>query len=230
MPQKINIAVDGFSSCGKSTLTKALAKKLNYHYLDTGAMYRSITLFFLENNVDFDNPTAVEDALDKITIHFEIQPNGKSHVFLNNEDVEREIRTMRVSKQVSEVATISSVRSFLVKQQRVIAENKGVIMDGRDIGTVVLPNAELKIFMTADKEIRVKRRYEELLQKGMSVTMGEVKANLEHRDFIDSHRADSPLSKAKDAILLDNSHMTQEEQLEYVLGLVKGKLKVESEK
>lgn len=220
---QINIAIDGFSSCGKSTLTKQLAKHLQYTYIDTGAMYRAVTLYFINNSISFQNSDEVNKALANIQLNFE-QINDNSHILLNGKDVEDEIRSMKVSNYVSEVAAISAVRTFLVKQQQQLAKQKGVIMDGRDIGTVVLPNAELKIFMTADKEVRIQRRYDELKANGLSITKKEVSKNLEQRDFIDSHRQDSPLTKTEDAILLDNTHLNEEEQLQFVLNLVNKRL------
>ena len=217
--KRIIIAIDGYSSCGKSTLAKALAKSLHYAYVDTGAMYRAVTLFFLENNVDINNNTAVKEALDQIEIHFERTKTG-NNVFLNSEDVENEIRTMRISDMVSPVSTISEVRRFLVAQQQKMGTRKGVVMDGRDIGTVVCPDAELKIFLTADSNIRAQRRFDELNAKGQPTDFEHVKRNLMERDMIDSNRADSPLRQAKDAILIDNSYLTPDEQLKKVLDLV----------
>ena len=217
--KKIIIAIDGYSSCGKSTLAKALAKSLHYAYVDTGAMYRAITLYFLDQNVDFNNATEVKNALQNIEIHFEHTKTG-NHVFLNGKDVEDEIRTMRISEMVSPVATISEVRRFLVAQQQNMGKRKGIVMDGRDIGTVVFPNAELKIFVTADNDIRAQRRYDELKSKGQLTDFELVKQNLLDRDRIDSSRADSPLRQAEDAILIDNSYLSPNEQLEKALDLV----------
>lgn len=223
MNQKINIAIDGYSSCGKSTLTKQLAKALNYQYIDTGAMYRAVTLYFIDNEIDFENQEKIEDALKEISISFAIDASQQA-TLLNGKDVEQEIRTMRVSNLVSEVAALSSVRHFLVKQQQKMATSKGFIMDGRDIGTVVLPNAELKLFMTADHEVRVERRYQELLKKGKEISREEVRKNLQHRDYVDTHRKESPLVKAEDAVLLDNSNMNREEQFEFVLNKVEERI------
>lgn len=217
--KKIIIAIDGFSSCGKSTLAKALAKKLHYAYVDTGAMYRAVTLFFLNNNVDINDRTEVLKALSEIEIHFERTPKG-NHVFLNGQDVELEIRTMRVAEMVSPVATISSVRRAMVAQQQSMGKRKGIVMDGRDIGTVVFPKAELKVFLTAETDIRTQRRFDELKAKAQDVSFEEVKNNLSERDLIDSNRADSPLRQAEDAILIDNSFLTPEQQLQKVLDLV----------
>jgi CMP/dCMP kinase len=217
--KKIIIAIDGYSSCGKSTLAKALAKELHYAYVDTGAMYRSVTAFFLDNNVDINNRNAVLDALEHIEIHFERTKTG-NHAFLNGKDIEEEIRTMRISEMVSPVSTLSEVRRFLVAQQQKMGNRKGVVMDGRDIGTVVFPNAELKVFLTADKNIRTQRRFDELSKKGQIVDFEAIKRNLVERDLIDSNRADSPLRQAEDAILIDNSHLTPAEQMQKVLDLV----------
>ncbi|MBL7817273.1 MAG: (d)CMP kinase [Saprospiraceae bacterium] len=217
--KRIIIAIDGYSSCGKSTLAKALAKSLHYAYVDTGAMYRAVTLYFLNNNVDINNREAVKDALQHIEIHFERTKTG-NHTFLNDVDVENEIRTMRISEMVSPVSTISEVRRFLVAQQQKMGKRKGIVMDGRDIGTVVFPNAELKIFLTADTNIRTQRRFDELASKGQPTDFEAVKRNLLERDMIDSNRADSPLRQADDAILIDNSDLTPSEQLEKVLNMV----------
>jgi CMP/dCMP kinase len=217
--KRIIIAIDGYSSCGKSTLAKALAKSLHYAYVDTGAMYRAVTLYFLEKNIDINHPNDVKDALQHIEIHFERKKSG-NHTYLNGVDVENEIRTMRISELVSPVSTISVVRRFLVAQQQKMGQRKGIVMDGRDIGTVVFPNAELKIFLTAESDIRTKRRHDELLSKGQPTDFEAVKRNLMERDMIDSNRADSPLRQADDAILIDNSDLTPTEQLDKVLDLV----------
>jgi cytidylate kinase len=218
--KRIIIAIDGYSSCGKSTLAKALAKELHYAYVDTGAMYRAVTLYFLDNDVDFNEKEEVAEALMKIEIHFE-RVAGQNHTFLNDNDVEAEIRTMRVSDMVSPVSTISEVRRFLVAQQQKMGHRKGVVMDGRDIGTVVFPKAELKIFLTADTDIRTQRRYDELKAKGQEIDFEIVRKNLIERDLIDSNRADSPLRQAEDAVLIDNSYLTPAEQLQKALDLVK---------
>ncbi len=223
---KITIAIDGFSSCGKSTLAKALAKKLGYIYVDTGAMYRATTLYFLRNDINLDDEARIADALEEITISFQVKPEGGCNTLLNQENVEDEIRGMEVSGMVSPVAAISSVRKAMVAQQRLMGQNKGVVMDGRDIGTVVFPYAELKIFLNADTEIRAKRRMDEMMAKGLSVSFQEVKKNLRERDRIDSTREDSPLKKAFDAIELDNSDMTREEQLSHVLDLAQRRIRV----
>lgn len=217
--KRIIIAIDGHSSCGKSTLAKALAKSLRYAYVDTGAMYRAVTLYFLDNHINLNDVNQVTNALQNIEIHFE-RVNDSNHVFLNGQDVETEIRTMRISEKVSPVAAISSVRRAMVAQQQQMGKKKGIIMDGRDIGTVVFPDAELKIFLTADTDIRTQRRYDELLAKGQPTDFDVIKKNLIERDYIDSTRADGPLRMAKDAILLDNSSLTPKEQLEKILQLV----------
>ena len=215
MEQKIIITIDGWSSCGKSTLAKQLARELGYIYIDSGAMYRAITLYFLRNHVDWTNHEAVENALKHITLTSSSNhKTGQSEMHLNHENVEYVIRDLVVAEKVSEVAAIKEVRDFAVKQQQEMGKNKGIVMDGRDIGTVVFPHAELKIFMTADKDIRVKRRFQELYEKNPNVTMEEVRANLEMRDYIDSHREVSPLRQADDALVLDNTNLTIKEQLE----------------
>ncbi len=218
--KKIIIAIDGYSSCGKSTLAKALSKTLHYAYVDTGAMYRAITLYCMDNDVEITDPEAVKNALAHIELHFERTPTG-NHIFLNDVDVENEIRTMRVSEMVSPVATISAVRRAMVAQQQGMGSRKGIVMDGRDVGTVVFPEAELKIFLTADPDIRAQRRYDELKAKGQETPIEDVKNNLMERDLIDSNRADSPLRQAADAILIDNTSLTPDQQLKEVLALVK---------
>jgi len=220
--QKIIIAIDGWSSCGKSTLAKQLAKKLNYTYMDSGAMYRAITLYFLRNHLDWTDIKDVYNAL--LQIHLEFIPNaetGYSDMCLNGEDVEYVIRDLVVAEKVSEVAAIKEIRDFAVSQQRRMGDKKSIVMDGRDIGTVVFPNAALKIFMTADHEARIKRRFKEMHEKNPNVTIEEVRHNLETRDYIDSHREASPLRQAEDAIVLDNTHLTIEQQLNIALQWVK---------
>lgn len=212
MPKKIIIAVDGFSSTGKSTLAKELARELNYGYIDTGAMYRAVTLYFLRHNTDIENAAEVAAALEKITIAFK-NIDGKNTTFLNGENVEEEIRRMQVSDFVSPVAAVSAVRRAMVKLQQAMGTEKGIVMDGRDIGTVVFPEAELKIFVTADPKVRAVRRYAELQAKGQQTEYEEVARNLAERDMIDSTRADSPLRQADDAVVLDNTYLTREEQL-----------------
>ena len=210
--QKIIVAVDGFSSTGKSTLAKELARELGYGYIDTGAMYRAVTLYFLRNELDIKDGEAVELGLQNIEISFQ-NIDGKNTTFLNEENVEEEIRKMYVSEFVSPVATVSAVRRAMVKLQKVMGDKKGIVMDGRDIGTVVFPNVALKIFVTAAAEVRTQRRLTELERKGQVVDFEEVKKNLTERDYIDSNRADSPLRQAEDAVVLDNTDLTREEQL-----------------
>jgi cytidylate kinase len=222
MAKKIIITIDGWSSCGKSTLAKQLAKKLGYAYIDSGAMYRAITLYFLRNHIDWTDDKQVAGALDHIHLHFEHNENSKqSEIFLNEENVEYVIRDLVIAEKVSDVASIAAVRTCAVAQQQKMGKKKGIVMDGRDIGTTVFPDAELKIFMTADIATRVERRFKEMYEKNPNITVEEVKDNLEMRDYIDSHREVSPLRKADDAVLLDNTHITMEEQLEFALNLVK---------
>lgn len=213
---KINIAIDGYSSCGKSTLAKALAKKLNYTYIDSGAMYRAVTLYFIENNIDLKDKNRISDALQNIDIQL-VYNEVASTVMLNGRDVSQTIRELMVANLVSEVASIKEVRRFAVQQQQALGKNGGVVMDGRDIGTVVFPKAELKIFMTANEEIRTQRRFDELIPSNPNITMDEVRANLKHRDTIDTTRAIDPLVKAKTARILDNSYLNKEEQLAIVM-------------
>lgn len=216
--KKIIITIDGWSSCGKSTLAKQLAKALGYIYVDSGAMYRAITLHFLRNHIDWTDSAEVKKALKEISLEFEYNSkSGQSEMYLNGENVEYVIRDLVVAEKVSEVAAIKEVRKFAVAQQQKMGKEKGIIMDGRDIGTVVFPHAELKIFMTADNAVRVERRFQELFEKNPNVTLDEVKANLEMRDYIDSHRDVSPLHQAKDAILLDNTNLTEKEQFQKAL-------------
>lgn len=220
--QPIIITLDGYSSCGKSTLARALAQELNYVFIDSGAMYRAITLYFLRNHIDWTNQQAVVDALAEINLQFHYNPNtGSSDMYLNDENVEALIRDMLVSERVSDIAAIKEVREFAVAQQQAMGTKKGIVMDGRDIGTTVFPNAELKLFITADPVVRVERRFKEMLAKNPNITIEEVKDNLEMRDYIDSHREVSPLRKADDAIVLDNSNLTREEQLAEALKLAK---------
>ena len=220
MPEsKIIIAIDGYSSCGKSTLAKQLAKQLGYRFIDTGAMYRAVALYLLRHQIDIHHPEMVARALPYIQINFTYDAETQTQqTLLNGENVEQEIRiNPRVAGVVSDVSAISEVRRFLVKQQQEMGKEKGIVMDGRDIGTVVFPEAELKIFVTAQPEIRAQRRLDELKSKGQYTTAEEVLANLEKRDRIDSTRADSPLRKAADAIELDNSHLSREQQFEVVM-------------
>lgn len=218
--RKIIIAIDGHSSCGKSTLSKQLAQRLKYKYIDTGAMYRAVTLYALRKGLIENqtiNETELLKQLSNIKITFSYNDEEqKSDTILNNENIESEIRELNVSNNVSPVATIKEVRECMVKQQQAMGKDKGIVMDGRDIGTVVFPEAELKIFMTASSKIRAQRRYDELQHKGSNVTFSEILKNVEERDFIDSNREESPLKQAKDSILLDNSNISREEQLNWV--------------
>ncbi|HEY4619161.1 MAG TPA: (d)CMP kinase [Flavobacterium sp.] len=222
--KKITIAIDGFSSTGKSTLAKQLANHLGYVYVDTGAMYRAIALFAMQNgyiNNEFFDKESLISSLPFIKLQFKFNSDlGFAEMYLNDVNVEKEIRTIEVSSFVSKVAEISEVRAKLVEQQKEMGKDKGVVMDGRDIGTVVFPDAELKIFMTASAATRAQRRYDELMQKGDNVSFEEVLKNVEERDYIDTHRDNSPLVKAADAIEIDNSHLSREEQFEFVLGLI----------
>jgi cytidylate kinase len=222
--KKITIAIDGFSSTGKSTLAKQLAHNLGYVYVDTGAMYRAIALFAMQRGyigAEYFDKESLINSLPTIRIQFRYNPElGFAEMYLNDTNVEKEIRTIEVSSFVSKVATITEVRAKLVEQQKEMGNDKGIVMDGRDIGTVVFPNAELKIFMTASATIRAKRRYDELIEKGNVVTFEEVLKNVEERDYIDTHRDNSPLVLAEDAIEIDNSHLTREEQFQIVLELV----------
>ncbi len=223
--KKIIIAIDGHSSCGKSTVAKQLAQQLGYIYIDTGAMYRVVTLVALRNGWIVDKVPDVKKVvagIKDIRISFRWDEKlGKNTTFLNGENVEEEIRRLEVSENVSPISTIAEVRKEMVKQQRENGKNKGIVMDGRDIGTVVFPDAELKIFMTASPEIRAQRRFDELKAKGIEVSFEEILANVERRDKIDSSRAASPLKQANDALILDNSNLTREEQLEWAMNKVK---------
>jgi cytidylate kinase len=222
--KKIIITIDGWSSCGKSTLAKQMAKKLGYVYIDSGAMYRAITLYFLRNHIDWTDKAEVKEAIKQVHLHFEYnEKSEQSEMILNDENVEYVIRDLVIAEKVSEVASIAEVRKFAVKQQQQMGKKKGIVMDGRDIGTTVFPDAELKIFMTADISVRVERRFKEMFEKNPNITIDEVKSNLEMRDYIDSNREVSPLRKADDAILLDNTNLTMEEQLNFALKLVKEK-------
>ncbi|MEZ4967639.1 MAG: (d)CMP kinase [Saprospiraceae bacterium] len=221
--KRIIVAIDGLSSCGKSTLAKGLAKSLHYAYLDTGAMYRAVTLYFLDNQVDYNDPGAVEAALGRISIHFE-RIDGQNRTFLNDRDVEHDIREMRVSEHVSPVSTISAVRRAMVRQQQAMGSRRGIVADGRDIGTVVFPDAELKIFLIADLDVRTSRRHLELAAKGIDAEWDDIKKNLEERDHIDSSRADSPLRQADDAVVIDNTLLSEEQQLQKALALATDKI------
>lgn len=226
MSKKIIITIDGWASCGKSTLAKQLAKELGYVYVDSGAMYRAITLYFLRNHVDWTDNKEVVEALKDIQLDFHFnEKKGSSDIYLNDENVEHLIRELVIAEKVSEIAAIREVRAFAVTQQHKLGTKKGIVMDGRDIGTVVFPKAELKIFMTADNAVRVERRFKEMYEKNPDITIEEVKNNLEMRDYMDSHREVSPLKKADDAIELDNTFLTREEQLEKALSWIKERLK-----
>jgi len=225
---QIVVAIDGHSSCGKSTIAKAVASKFGYIFIDSGAMYRAVTLFALRNNLVIDGEVKRQElihALPEIKIQFRYNPSKQtSDTCLNGENVEEEIRQLPVSQNVSPVATIAEVREVMVRLQQEMGKNKGIVMDGRDIGTVVFPEAELKFFVTASAEIRAKRRFDELTTKGESVSFAEILENLQERDRIDSTREASPLRKADDALILDNSYMSREEQLEWVIRKVEKKL------
>lgn len=217
---KIIIAIDGYSSCGKSTTAKAVAARMSYAYIDTGAMYRAVSLYFHQNNVSHTDPKAIASALDKLHVSFHFnEKTGRNETCLNNLNVEDEIRKMYISNMVSEVSIIVEVRRAMVAQQQRMARKRGVVMDGRDIGTKVFPDAEVKVFMTADTVIRAKRRQVELLEKGELVNLDDIVRNLEKRDHIDSTRTEGPLSQAADALLLDTSFMMIDEQVEWVVEL-----------
>jgi len=217
MKKNLVIAIDGYSSCGKSTLAKALAKKLGFIYIDSGAMYRAVTLYFLRNNIDITDDAKVVDALQHIELNFHSR-DYESHITLNGEEVSDEIRLMPVSENVSEVSAHKIVRHEMVKQQQRMGKSKNIVMDGRDIGTTVFPDAPVKFFMTADPKIRAERRFKELESKGNNkTTLEEVFENLAHRDYADTTRKESPLVRADDAIILDNTDLTQEEQLDFAL-------------
>ena len=226
LKKQITIAIDGFSSTGKSTLAKQLAQQLGYIYVDTGAMYRAVAYFAMQNqliSVDSFNKVDLVNQLKNIVLEFKFNSElGFAEMYLDGANVEKAIRTIEVSGYVSKVAEVSEVRAKLVEQQQEMGKNKGIVMDGRDIGTVVFPDAELKIFMTASAVTRAQRRFDELVQKGDSVSYDEVLKNVEERDYIDTHREDSPLIMAEDAVEIDNSHLTREEQFQAVLELVNG--------
>ena len=215
MTNKIIVAIDGYSSCGKSTMAKALAQHAGYTYVDTGAMYRAIALYSLRH--ELAEPAAIIAALPRIEVGF-VRINDEQHVTLNGEDVESQIRTLQVGNRASEVSQIKEVRAFLVAQQQKMGEAKGIVMDGRDIGTVVFPNAELKLFLTASPEVRAERRYKELVDKGEHPDFETVLKDVNERDYRDTHRAESPLRQAPDAIVVDNSNMTKYEQMEVIYG------------
>lgn len=224
MVNKIIVAIDGYSSCGKSTIAKALAKYAGYTYVDTGAMYRAVALY--AQRIGIANPasgyTDLLAQLDNIHIDFIQTPEGQ-HVTLNGEDVESSIRTLEIGNLASQISTIKEVRAFLVAQQQAMGEKKGIVMDGRDIGTVVFPNAELKLFLTASPEVRADRRFKELLAKGEKPVWEDVLADVNDRDYRDTHRAESPLRQAEDAVVVDNSQMSREEQMEYIIEVFRGR-------
>ena len=226
--KKITIAIDGFSSTGKSTLAKQLAAALGYVYVDTGAMYRAVAYYAMQHNLVSEthlDAAGLVAQLPNINLRFQFNPAlGFAEMYLNNENIENQIRTIEVSRMVSKVAEISEVRAKLVEQQQAMGKDKGIVMDGRDIGTVVFPDAELKLFMTASSKTRAQRRFDELVEKGQHITFDDVLQNVEERDYIDTHREDSPLVKAEDAIEVDNSSLSKKEQFELVLNLVKEKL------
>lgn len=219
MRNHIVIAIDGYSSCGKSTLAKALAKTLNFVYVDSGAMYRAVALYFLRKNINLEDHAQVAEALKEIHLNFNSR-DYESHITLNDEEVSEEIRQMPVSESVSRVAAIHEVRKEMVKQQQRMGRSKNIVMDGRDIGTAVFPEATIKFFMTADPKIRAERRFKELAPKNPGITMEEVFENLAHRDYQDTARTESPLVRAEDAIILDNTDLTPEEQLLFALSKV----------
>lgn len=221
MRKNLVIAIDGYSSCGKSTLAKALAKKLGFIYIDSGAMYRAVTLYFIRNQVDMNNPEAVTDALQHIELNFHAR-DYQSHITLNGEEVSEEIRQMPVSENVSAVSANKIVRKEMVKQQQRMGKSKNIVMDGRDIGTTVFADAQVKFFMTADPKIRAERRFKEMQSKGdTTTTLEEVFENLAHRDYADTTRKESPLTRAEDAVILDNTNITETEQLDFALEQVR---------
>lgn len=226
--KRLTIAIDGYSSCGKSTLAKALAKRLEYSYVDSGAMYRAVTWYLLQHNVDVEDADAVIAELPNIKVSFEFnEAAGKSDTLLNGEVIEQHIRSREVNNAVSQVSKVKEVRKAMVDQQRRMGQEGGIVMDGRDIGTVVFPKADLKIFMTADMDVRVQRRFDELQAKGQDMTFVEVAKNLQERDRIDTTRSESPLRKADDAIEVDNTHLTPQQQLDLAAYYVKQKLNPE---
>lgn len=215
---KIIVAIDGYSSCGKSTIAKALAQYAGYTYVDTGAMYRAVALYALRNNLQ-SSLFNLQSSISNIEISFALQPDGTQHTILNGEDVESQIRTLEVGNMASQISPIREVREFLVAQQQAMGKNKGIVMDGRDIGTVVFPNAELKLFLTASPEVRAQRRYDELVGKGEHPVFAEVLADVNDRDYRDTHRAESPLRQADDAVVIDNSNLTPDEQMKKIIDI-----------
>jgi CMP/dCMP kinase len=214
---KIIIAIDGHSSCGKSSTAKKAAAHLAYSYIDTGAMYRAVTLYFLQNHISVTNQKEIENALLNINIEFRRSSSGQNETYLNGLNVEDEIRKLYVANKVSEVSTIAAVRHAMVDQQRKMGKKKGLVMDGRDIGTVVFPDAELKIFMTAEPLVRAHRRQIELMEKGQVLDIEEILENIQHRDVLDTTRAESPLKQAEDAVVIDTTYMTLDEQVDQVI-------------
>ncbi len=222
--RKIVIAIDGYSACGKSTTAKNVAAIFGYHYIDSGAMYRAITLYFLDHHISITNPKEIERALSQIQLSFHVNSHRVTEIFLNGVNVEKKIRKMRISENVSPVSTIKEVRHAMVAQQRRLGKDKGIVMDGRDIGTVVFPEAELKLFLTADIQVRASRRQSELLERDSLIDLDTIIANITERDRIDSTRKESPLLKATDAIELDTTHITIDEQVDEVVRLAVGKM------
>ncbi len=222
--RKITIAIDGYSACGKSTTAKAVATILGYHYIDSGAMYRAVTLFFLDNHISLTNPKEIGKALTQIQLSFHLNSHSASDIFMNGINVEKKIRKMRISENVSQVSTIKEVRHAMVSQQRKFGKDKGIVMDGRDIGSVVFPDAELKLFLTADIQVRAYRRQQELLERDQLVDLDTILSNITERDRIDSTRKESPLIKAKDAIGLDTTHITIDEQVDEVVRMAVSKI------
>ena len=219
MPHKIIIAIDGHSACGKSTLAKDLARELNYLYVDSGAMYRATTFFFIENNIDIKQEAAMITALNEMNLTLQTGNDGTSAIFLNDDQLTDQLRTSRVNSKVSEISALKPVRSHLVKIQQHLGKRRGIVMDGRDIGSVVFPDAELKIFLTASLEVRVQRRFLEAKRKGLETSIADVTLNLQHRDHIDSTREESPLTQTPDAVVIDNTNLTRVEQLAMVAAL-----------
>jgi cytidylate kinase len=219
MDKNIVIAIDGYSSCGKSTLAKALAKKLHFIYIDSGAMYRAVTLYFLRNNIDLTSHDQIAHALKNVHLNFHSR-DYQTHILLNDEEVSDEIRLMPVTENVSRIAALHEVRVEMVRQQQRMGKSKNIIMDGRDIGTVVFPHAQVKLFMTADPKIRAERRYKEVIVKEPHITLEEVFESLAHRDYQDTTRAESPLTRAEDAIILDNTNLTPDQQLAFAISKV----------
>ena len=226
--RKIIIAIDGYSACGKSTTAKEVAAILGYPYIDSGAMYRAVTLFFLDNHISMTNPKEIEKALSQIHLTFHLNSHSSSETFMNGVNVERKIRKMRISENVSQLSTIKEVRHAMVAQQRKLGKDRGIVMDGRDIGSVVFPAAELKLFLTADIQVRAYRRQQELLQRDQLIDLDTILSNLTDRDRIDSTRKESPLVKAKDAIGIDTTHITIDEQVDEVVRMAVSKIVLKS--